>query len=106
VPQFAVYRNKYLQGSGFYPLLVDVQSELLAELGTTVVIPLAKAGSRCTQFPLLQLMPTIEIEGERYTAVTTRLAGISRSDLGPHISSAAAQQHVLLSALDLMLRGF
>jgi toxin CcdB len=105
MPQFAVYRNKYLQGSACYPLLVDVQSELLEDFETRVVIPLARS-SGFTGFPLELLMPTIELEGERYVLTTPRLAGVSRSDLGPHTSSAAAHRQAIFTALDLMFRGF
>jgi len=45
MPQFAVYRNKNLRGSAFYPLVVDVQSELLEDLQTRVVIPLARSST-------------------------------------------------------------
>src|SRR5215471_8430311 len=105
MPRFAVYRNRYLQGSGFYPLLMDVQSELLEDLGTRVVVPLARA-SGFTSFPLGYVMPTIELEGERYVLTTPRLAGVSRSDLGPHTSSAEAHRESISTALDFLFRGF
>jgi toxin CcdB len=105
MPQFAVYRNKYLQGSGFYPLLVDVQTEMLKDLETRVVVPLARA-SGFTSFPLEFVMPTIELEGERYVLTTPRLAGVSRSDLGPHTSSAVAHRETIFTALDFLFRGF
>jgi toxin CcdB len=40
VAQFAVYRNKSPRSKSTYPFLVDVQSDLLDELQTRVVIPL------------------------------------------------------------------
>ena len=105
MPQLAVFRNKYLQGSGFYPLLVDVQSELLGDLATRVVVPLAR-GSGFTDFPLGLVEPALELEGERYVLMTPRLAGVSRSDLGPHTSSAAVHRQAIFTALDLVFRGF
>jgi toxin CcdB len=105
MPQFAVYLNKYLRGSGFYPLLVDVQSALLEDLGTRVVVPLAR-GSGFIDFPLSFVMPTIELDGERYVLMTPRLAAVSRSDLGPHTSSAEAHRQSIVSALDFVFRGF
>jgi toxin CcdB len=105
MPQFAVYQNKYLRGSGFYPLLVDVQTELLQDLATRVVVPLAR-GSGFIDFPLSFVMPTIELEGERYVLMTPRLAGVSRSDLGPHVSSAEAHTQTISTALDFVFRGF
>jgi toxin CcdB len=105
MPQFAVYLNKYLRGSAFYPLLVDVQSDLLQDLETRIVVPLAR-GSGFRDFPLTFVMPTIELEGERYVLMTPRLAAVSRSDLGPHTSSAAAHRQAISTALDFVLRGF
>ena len=105
MPQFAVYRNKNLRGSAFYPLLVDVQSELLEDLQTRVVIPLARA-SGFSAFPLRFVMPTIELQGERYVLMTPQLAGVPRTDLGPHTSSAVTESRAISTALDLLIRGF
>ncbi len=105
MPQFAVYRNKNLRGSAFYPLLVDVQCELLEDLQTRVVIPLARSHG-FTEFPLGLLMPAIELEGEKYVLMTPQLAGVSRADLGPHTGSAAIHSRAIATALDVLLRGF
>lgn len=105
MPRFAVYQNRYLRGSGFYPLLLDVQSELLEDLGTRVVVPLAR-GSGFIDFPLSFVMPTIELDGERYVLMAPRLAAVSRSDLGPHASSAEAHSQTIFAALDFLFRGF
>ena len=40
MPQFAVHRNRNAATRARYPLLVDVQSDLLAGMGTRVVVPL------------------------------------------------------------------
>lgn len=105
MPAFAVYQNKFLRGSGFYPLLVDVQSEVLEDLGTRIVVPLAR-GPGFIDFPLSFVMPTIELDGELYVLMTPRLAAVSRSDLGPHASSAAAHRQTIFAALDFVFRGF
>ena len=103
--QYAVYLNKNLRSRSVFPLLVDVQAELLDDLETRVVIPLVKrAGS--TSFPLGLLMPTVEVEGESYLMVTPQLAGVSRWDLGPHTGSVAVHSRGISTALDMLLRGF
>jgi len=43
--QFAVYKNKSARSKSVFPLLVDVQSDLLDELQTRVVIPLSKVAA-------------------------------------------------------------
>jgi toxin CcdB len=105
MPQFAVYLNKNLRSGSVFPMLVDVQAELLEELETRVVIPLAK-GTAFTGFPLGLLMPTVELEGEWYVLVTPQLAGVSRWDLGAHTGSLAAHSRVISTAIDILLRGF
>jgi len=103
--QFAVYLNKNLRSRSVFPMLVDVQAEMLGELETRVVIPLVKS-ARFTSFPLGLVMPSVEVEGEPYLLVTPQLAGVSRWDLGPHTGSVAAHSRAIATALDLVLRGF
>ena len=105
MPQFAVYRNRDRRTRRAYPLLVDVQTDLLQELDTRVVVPLTSAPS-LVEFPLMNLMPTITFEGKPYVLVTPQLAGIAHARLGAHAGSVAAQGHAITSALEFMLRGF
>jgi toxin CcdB len=105
MPQYAVYLNKNLRSRSVFPLLADVQAELLGDLETRVVIPLVR-GATFTSFPLRFLMPAVEIEGESYLLVTPQLAGVSRWDLGPHTASVAVHARTISTALDILLRGF
>jgi len=105
MPQFAVYLNKNLRSRSVFPLLVDVQAELLSNLESRVVIPLVK-GAAFTSYPLGLLMPTVEVEGESYLLVTPQLAGVSQWDLGAHTGSVAAHSRAIATALDILLRGF
>jgi len=105
MPQFAVYLNKNLRSRSVFPMLVDVQAELLRDLETRVVIPLVKTAA-FTSFPLGLVMPTVEVEGESYMLVTPQLAGVSRWDLGPHTASVAAHARAIVTAMDILLRGF
>jgi toxin CcdB len=105
MPQFAVYLNKNLRSRSVFPMLVDVQAELLRDLETRVVIPLVKS-TAFTSFPLGLVMPTVELEGESYMLVTPQLAGVSRWDLGPHTGSVAAHSRAIFTAMDILLRGF
>jgi toxin CcdB len=40
--QYTIYQNKNSQNKKEFPLLLDIQTNLLASLQTTVVIPLKK----------------------------------------------------------------
>jgi toxin CcdB len=105
VPQFAVYRNRNARTRAQFPLLVDVQSDLLEDLQTRVVIPLSKAAA-LTKKPMGQLMPLLQFEKEVYVLLTPQLAGIARSELGPSAGTLAARRDTILAALDFLLTGF
>jgi len=103
--QFTVYRNKNPRTKTAFPLLVDVQSDLLEDLQTRAVIPLTKAAV-LTRKPLTHVMPALPFDGEDYVLMTPQLAGIARSDLGALAGSLADQRQVILAAMDFLLTGF
>jgi toxin CcdB len=103
--QFTVYRNKNVHTKATLPLLVDVQSELLEDLKTRVVIPLTKSGSLARK-PLSQLMPVMRFEDDTYVLLTPQLAGIARSDLGAAVGTLAGQRDTILAAMDFLILGF
>lgn len=103
--QFAVYRNKNPRTRAAFPLLVDVQSDLLEDLQTRVVIPLTKAAA-LTKKPLANLTPGLTFEGDDYVLMTPLLAGVARTELGTGIGSLADERHTILAAMDFLLTGF
>jgi toxin CcdB len=105
VAQFAVYRNKSPRSKATYPFLVDVQSDLLDQLQTRVVIPLTKA-SALAKRPLSNLTPALKFDGETYLLMTPQLAGVARTDLGALTGSLAEQGQVIVAAVDFLLVGF
>lgn len=105
MPQYAVYRNENTGSRDEFPFLVDIQADLLDELGTRVVIPLARA-AELTDFPMLYLAPVVAFQGTPYALLTPQLAGILREELGPQEGSLADQERLISAALDFLLRGF
>lgn len=105
MPQFAVYRNENPGSCDEFPFLVDVQADLLEELGTRVVIPLARSEA-LIDFPTQYLTPLITFQGRPYALLTPQLAGISRDELGPQAGSLADQERAISTAIDFLLRGF
>jgi toxin CcdB len=103
--QFIVYRNKNARTKTIFPLLVDVQSDLLEDLQTRVVIPLSKAAA-LTKKPMSVLMPTLPFDGDAYVLTTPELAGVARADLGPPAGSLAERRDTILAAMDFLLTGF
>jgi toxin CcdB len=105
VAQFTVYRNKSTRTKSTFPILVDVQSDLLDELQTRVVIPLTKSAALAKK-PVSHLTPPIQLDGETYLLMTPQLAGISKTDLGPPIGSIIEQREAIVAAIDFLLTGF
>lgn len=103
--QFAVYRNKNARTKAIFPLLVDVQSDLLGDLQTRVVIPLTKVAA-LSKNPLGQLTPVLKFADEAYVLLTPQLAGIARSELGAMDGSLAEQRDAIVAALDFLLTGY
>lgn len=103
--QFTVYRNKNPRSRAAVPFLLNVQSDLLEEMHSRVVIPLTKAGA-LTRKPVAHLMPLLEFQGETYVLMTPHLAAISRDDLGPPAGSLVERRDMIISAMDFLLSGF
>ena len=84
---------------------MNIQSDLLDELQTRVVIPLTKA-SALVKRPVAQLMPLVEFDGDVYVMLTPQLAGIALGDLGPAAGSLAERRDTIVAAMDFLLLGF
>ncbi len=102
--QFTIYQNKNSQSKKEYPLLLDIQTNLLDSLQTTVVVPLKKLETNKDKV-LTQLTPTFTIEGVDYLMLTPQLAGIQRKELGKAISDIEYARTDILNALDFLLTG-
>jgi toxin CcdB len=105
VAQFSVYRNKNARTKATFPLLVDVQSDLLEPLNTRVVIPMTKAPALARK-PVSHLTPGVSFNGDRYVLMTPQLAGVGRAELGPHAGTLMAERQIILAAIDFLLTGF
>jgi len=102
--QFDVFENANRSTKALYPYLVDIQSNLLSELHTTVVIPLTPANNY-TGNQIKNLHPTFELSGKRYLSMTTLIAGIDRSSLGEKVFSLVESRDEIISSLDFMITG-
>ncbi|KHL71109.1 MULTISPECIES: CcdB family protein [Pseudomonas] len=102
--QFKVYENPNDATRQTYPYLLDIQSNLLDELRTTVVIPLSPARIAGTA-TLTKLCPTVEIEGEAFLAVTQQIAGIDRKHMGREVCDLAPQRAEIIAAMDFLVSG-
>ena len=104
MPQFSVYRNRNATTKVRFPLLIDLQSDLLEPLATRVVAPLAPAASARSR-KMETLTPILTVEGKDYLMLTPQLAGVAVRELGPSVADASDQRAVILAALDFLISG-
>ncbi len=104
MPQFSVYKNRNPKSRSTFPYLVDVQSDLLSDLGTRVVVPLIKRVALARK-PIKNHMPAIRVDGQEFIMMVPQLAGIAASDLGAPVANAAENRGEVVAALDFLITG-
>jgi len=102
--QFSVYKNKNSRTKKIFPYLLDIQSDLLDQLRTTVVIPLGKYSIVKDQV-ITKLCPIVEIDGNKYAALTQQIAGIEKSLLGTNVTNISNYRSEFIDAIDLIISG-
>lgn len=102
--QFDVHRNRNPASKSRFPLLLDIQSDLLDPLATRVVIPLTPATSARTR-KMDTLTPTLRVDGKDYLLMTPLLAGMAERELGPVAGSLGTDRDTIVAALDLLITG-
>jgi toxin CcdB len=105
MPQFALYRNKNKATRARFPLLLDIQSDLLEPIVTRVVIPLTPVTSGRSR-AMQTLTPVVTFDGSEYVLVTPQLAGILASELGPVVGNLQKQRATIIAALDFLVSAY
>lgn len=96
--RFDIYKGANARG-----LLLDIQSDLLDEFGSRVVVPLLPAEDVPS---VSRLHPIFVIENERYIMSTHLIFAIPVDRLGAKIGSLAQEDLVITSAVDKLFSGF
>jgi toxin CcdB len=104
MPQFSVYKNKNPKTRSAYPYVVDIQCDLLSDLGTRVVVPLIKR-SALAKKPTKNLMPAISVDGHEFIMMVSQLAAIAVGDLGVPVASAIEHRGEVVAAVDFLITG-
>ena len=102
--QFSVYRNPNADTREAFPLLLDVQSDLIAGLGTRVVVPLCPVSVMKGKL-IETLTPVVEVAGKQYAVLTPQLAGIPGKALGTRVADLAPARDAIVAALDMLITG-
>ena len=101
--QFHVYRNLNAAKRSAYPLLLNIQSDLMSETGTRVVAPMAPANRGMPAMP--PLVPEVLVKGKPHLLVTPLLAAVEVADLGMLEADLSDARAMIMAALDMLIYG-
>ncbi|WP_170416061.1 CcdB family protein [Ruegeria atlantica] len=99
MPKYDVFPNP--SGAGF---LLDVQTDLLSDLNTRVVVPLLPK-SRAPK-PAARLNPVFNIDGEPVVMVTQFMAAVPVGILKSQVSNLGDDFDRITVAVDMLMQGF
>ena len=102
--QFDVHANPVKSQRQDIPWCVDIQSDLLASLGTRLVIPLALRQHAPPGSPH-RLCPVVPWEGDSFVALPQLTAPFRVKDLGPALGSVRTHAVDLVAAIDTLMSG-
>jgi toxin CcdB len=102
--QFDVYANPNPETKRSIPYLLDVQTDLLNDLTTRVVVPLYSASSM--NKTATHLNPRFSIKRTTVTMSTAELAGVTVTSLGEKVCSLKEHRNEIIAALDFLITGF
>ena len=102
--RFHAYELRSAKGRASYPLVLNVQGELVDDLRTRVVVPLAPAAGFKGKV-INRLMPLLEIEGESWVMLTAQLGAIRVQDMGLEVANLSDKRFTIIAAIDVLLSG-
>jgi toxin CcdB len=102
--QFDVYENMNSDTRITFPYLLDIQADVLVDLPTRVVVPLAVSSVLKKSIPVLT--PQFKICEIEVRMVTPQLVGIPMHLLGARICTLKDHRGEIIAALDLLVTGF
>ena len=101
--QFDVYENPNPASRETIPYLLDVQTDLLDNLATRVVVPLVN--SAAMPVPGRHLNPVFSVEESKVIMSTAEIAGVSVKNLGKKVCSIKQFRNEIVAALDFLITG-
>ena len=102
--QFDVHPNPNKASAAAYPFVLDIQSNLLSELPTRLVIPMQATQGDPIEIPT-KLCPSFTVKGRKVSLVSYQAAPISRRLLKKPVASLGSQAHEIVAAIDAVISG-
>ncbi|MCA8866430.1 MULTISPECIES: CcdB family protein [unclassified Halomonas] len=102
--QFDVYPNPSKTSKAHYPYLIDIQSALLTDLATRIVIPLARSTAFDEQ-AMRGLTPEITFNEHTLLLLTPQISSVPEKHLKNPVGSLSHFRDRIIAALDLAVTG-
>jgi toxin CcdB len=102
--QFDVYKNPSKTSGKVFPYLVDIQSPVISELATRIVIPLGNADLLNNEL-LSRLTPEINYNDENLLLLTPQLSSVPSKILSEPIGTLAHFREQIINSLDFAITG-
>jgi len=104
VAQYDIYENPFAGGRAAVPYVVDVQSGLISQLPTRLVMPLSRVGANAAKLPI-HLCPLLDVDGEALALMPHLAAPVAARLLKKPVGSVAHRAGEFASAMDAVLSG-
>ena len=102
--QFDVYVNPSQKSRPSFPFVVDIQSPIISEIVTRIVVPLGKQNLFKNEM-MNGFTPEIEYEEERLLLLTPQIASLPTKALKNPVGSLALLRDEIIAALDFAITG-
>ena len=102
--QFDVYPNPSKTTKKFFPYIVDIQSPVISEIATRLVVPLGKI-DKFKNEQMKNLTIKVEHEGEKLILLVPQLASIPSKVLKKPIGSLSHMRDEIIAAIDFAITG-
>jgi len=102
--QWDVYPNPAASSRDEVPFVIDVQSDLLRQLPTRFVVPLASSRRRQLGLPL-RLVPAFELQGRSLHLLPQEAGAIPARLLRGVVANVREEAHRIVDALDTVVTG-
>lgn len=102
--QFDVYPNPSKVSKAHYPYLVDIQSNLLSDLATRIIVPLGKRSAFGDE-AMQGLTPEISFAEQELLLLTPQISSVPGKHLKSPVGSLSHFRNQIIGALDLAITG-
>ncbi len=103
--QFDVYENPQVASRGSVPYVVDIQSALIDQLPSRLVMPLSRTSLHQVRLPA-NLCPLFDVKGEMLALMPHLAAPVAARLLKEPVACVSHRASDISAAVDAVLSGF